>query len=428
MKISLFSSARLWQKAPYRVLCIALLLLCQLNVVAAGPREQARRIHDRLAGVPPSASVLDDMENAVNGGNPDPTVCSAGGAECAALIAMENPNFYNVTLKNFVTPWTNEDQTVFADLNDYTATVIGMIRDGDTVPFTDVLSADILYVGDPALGLPAYSNSDNDHYAAMESQGIDLKDNLVRTTQSAVTGLESNATAGVMTTRAAARAFFYAGTNRAMFRFTLMNHLCNDLEQVKDVTRPPDRIRQDVSRSPGGDSRIFLNACIGCHAGMDPMTQAFAYYEWEYDADADPEGDNGQLVYNSAGTIDPDTGTRVQGKYLINANNFEYGYVTTDDSWDNYWRAGPNSILGWDTNNLDLPGSGSGAKSMGVELANSDAFASCQVKKVFETVCLREPTDAGDLAHVNTTVTDFINSNYNMKTVFAKTAAFCKGD
>jgi hypothetical protein len=97
------------------------------------------------------------------------------------------------------------------------------------------------------------------------------------TTQSSLTGIPAAATAGVMTTRAAARAFFIDGTNRAMFRFTLMNHMCNDLEQVKDITRVPDRIRQDVSRSPGGDSRIFLNNCLGCHAGMDPLAGAYAY-------------------------------------------------------------------------------------------------------------------------------------------------------
>ena len=38
-------------------------------------------------------------------------------------------NFYNVTLKNFAAPWTNRDQSVFVPLNDYIATVIGMIRD-----------------------------------------------------------------------------------------------------------------------------------------------------------------------------------------------------------------------------------------------------------------------------------------------------------
>src|SRR5215470_3373209 len=122
---------------------------------AAGPREQARRIHDRLAGVPPSDSVLDAMEADVSGGR----------AVDAAYAAMDNSSFYNVTLKNFVTPWTNRDRTVFAPLNDYTATVIGMVR--DDVPFNTLLSANLVYVGKSSLGLPAYSMSNNDLYETM---------------------------------------------------------------------------------------------------------------------------------------------------------------------------------------------------------------------------------------------------------------------
>ena len=38
----------------------------------------------------------------------------------------------------------------------------------------------------------------------------------------------------------------------------MLNHMCKDMEQVHDVKRVPDRIRQDVSRSPGGDSRLYL--------------------------------------------------------------------------------------------------------------------------------------------------------------------------
>ena len=157
-----------------------------------------------------------------------------------------------MTLKNFVTPWTNREQTVFAPLNDYTATVIGMVR--DDVPFNEVLSADILYVGNAGLGLPAASASNNDHYEQLETRGVNLLTGLQRTTQSGVYGTPPAATAGVITSRAAAQAFFIAGTNRAMFRFTLLNHMCRDMEQVQDTSRPPDRIRQDVSRSPGGDA------------------------------------------------------------------------------------------------------------------------------------------------------------------------------
>ena len=373
-------------------------LLSMTSMATAGDleRRQARLIHDRIAGVPPDNIVLNDMEIAI--GNND--------AIGAANMAMDNSAFYNVTLKNFATPWTNRDQTVFAPLNDYTATVIGMVR--DNVPFNQLLSADIVYTGDPVLPIPAYSMTDNAHYQALENQGYDLMTNLVPSAQSVETSLPFNATAGVMTTRGAAEAFFVAGTNRAMFRFTLLNHLCTDLEQVKDTSRAADRIRQDVSRSPGSDSRIFLNSCVGCHSGMDPMAQAFAYYNFNVNT--------GSIVYT--------TGI-VQPKYTINSDTFKYGFTTPDDAWDNYWRAGQNALLGWDPAQT---GSGNGAKSLGMELANSQAFASCQVKKVFESVCLREPGDTADRNEVSTITTNFIASNYNMKTVFAETAVYCMGN
>lgn len=383
------------------------------GIANADARDQAKRIHERLTGVPPDADTLDTMAAQV-----------VSSPVTAAYTAMEDPAFYNVTLKNFVAPWTNEAMSSFVPLNDYTATVIGVVRDG--LDFRRILYDDILYVGG-APGLPAYSNTNNNHYAALEQGNFDLSDPdiLVDTTQSSRNGLPSSATAGIMTSRAAAQAFFSAGTNRAMFRFTLLNHLCNDLEQVNDVTRPPDRIRQDVSRSPGGDSRVFLNNCVGCHSGMDPMAQAFAYYDYQYDADADPDGELGRLIYNTVGTADPETGTRVQGKYLINAGNFEHGYVTTDDGWDNYWRKGPNRRLGWDGS---LPGSGSGAKSLGQEFANSEAFAECQVKKVFRNVCLRDPVDTADYNQIDNMVNSLSASNFNLKQTFAESAEYCMGD
>jgi hypothetical protein len=384
----------------------AVLLVLAIPATGADQeRRQAKRMHDRLTGTPPTEVILDLMEAQLPG-NP----------QAAALIAIDgpsggpaNPNskyFYNVTLKNFATPWTNRDQSVFEPLNDYTATVIGMVR--DEVPFNQLLSGDILYVGDETLpNISSYSPANNAHYADLENENIDLSDpgNLFQVQQSSINGLPSSATAGVMTTRAAGEAFFIAGTNRAMFRFTLLNHLCNDLEQVKDTTRTPDRIRQDVSRSPGGDSRLFLNGCVGCHSGMDPLAQAFAYYNYDEAS--------GRVVY---------TPGQVQPKYLINSDNFKYGYVTPDDSWDNYWRAGPNANLGW---NPGLPGSGNGAKSMGEELANSDAFARCQVTKVFRNVCLSDP-DQGQLVSLVGVLTS--QTNYNLKQVFAEAATMCMGD
>ena len=94
----------------------------------AGFRDQAKRIHDRLVGTPPSAACLDQLQTKVTAGNVNEAALDAitndgGGDQCIGQ------DFYRVTLKNFITPWTNEEQTVFEPLNDYTATVIGIIRD-----------------------------------------------------------------------------------------------------------------------------------------------------------------------------------------------------------------------------------------------------------------------------------------------------------
>ena len=371
--------------------------------------DQAKRLHDRIAGVPPDSATLNQMS----------ALITAGDEVDAALVATEAREFYDVTLKNFAAPWTNRDANIFVPLDDYIATVIGIVR--DERDFREILYGDVIYTGNVS---PAYSNSSNAHYEALEDAG-DLQNRLQFATQSSVTGLPSSATAGVITSRSASKSFFIDGTNRAMFRFTMLNHLCSDMEQVHDVTRVPDRIRQDVSRSPGGDSRVFLNNCVGCHNGMDPLAGAFAYYDYQYDDVADPDGENGALNYNDTGDTDPVTGLRVDEKYHLNAANFEHGFVTQDDSWSNYWRAGQNALLGWDSS---LPGAGNGAKSMGQELAHSDAFAQCQVEKVFENVCLRPPQDSVDRSAVDSMVSSFRSSGFNLKQVFAESAVYCMGD
>lgn len=373
--------------------------------VSAGPREQAKRIHDRLVGVPPSEAVITSMSNKI----------SAGDSVGAALDAINNPLFYNTTLKNFITPWTNETFSPYAELNDYTATAIGMIR--DDVPFTQLLTEDIMYVGATASVTATYSQTDNEHYKQLEAQRIDLSNpaNLIRVAQSGLPGatLDATQTAGVMTSRAFGEAFLKMGTNRRAVRFTMMNHLCRDMEDVHDVTRTPDRIRQDVARSPGGDSTIFLNQCVGCHSGMDPLAQAFAYYDFAKITEDAP----GEQILMTPNIVQP--------KNLINANNFPLGYVVKNDRWDNYWRQGSNASLGW---NQAIPGGGNGVKSLGREMAESEAFAQCQVQKIFRHVCLRDPASAADQSEIRRETAVFKSTNYGMKRVFAESAAYCKGE
>jgi hypothetical protein len=380
----------------------AMLVMCGVSVALAGPREQAERIHNRLAGVPPNDAVLSQMANDIQTGG-------VNGPIAAANRAMANPNFYTVTLKNWAAPWTNRDQSVFVPLNDYVTLVIGMVR--DNVPFNQILTGDLLYYGNKIPTPP--SATSNQHYVdleqAMREPTFNPMADLSPTTQSGTYGIPSAATAGAMTSRAAAEAFFIAGTNRAMFRFTLVNHLCMDMEQVQDTSVIPDRIRQDVSRSPGGDSRVFLNNCIGCHSGMDPLAQAFAYYNYD----------------ETLGRIEYTPGV-VQPKYFNNDETFGDGFVTPDDSWNNHWRQGQNTLIGWGSG--PPAGSGNGAKSLGQELAGSQAFAQCQVTKVFKAVCLRPPGDSADRNQIDAMTSSFTSGGYDLKPVFAESAKYCMGN
>ena len=191
-----------------------------------------------------------------------------------------------------------------------------------------------------------------------------------------------------------------------MFRFTLVNHMCRDMEQVLDTTRPPDRIRQDVSRSPGGDSRVFLNNCIGCHSGMDPMAQAFAYYDWDETA--------GRIVY-TPGVVRP--------KYFNNDTTFAPGFATPDDQWDNYWRHGANSLLGWDE---------PAWQRSGCEVARAGSRAARSSCAARSRRCSATSASAaerwGRPEKVTAMTASFKANQYKLKRVFAEAAAYCMGD
>lgn len=366
--------------------------------VFAGPKEQAWKLHNRIAGVPPvkvgTSDPLAEMTSLIEGGRP----------EEAVEVAMRNKNFYNVVLKNWVKPWSNREQTSRAELNDFTATILGMIK--DEVPFNRVLSDDILYTvqynntdGTPSV----YSFSDNNHYRNAETRNIDLSTTLTRQVQSALTGLPASAVAGVLTTRAAGEAFYSAGTNRRVNRFTFMNFLCHDYEALHDINLPQDRVRRDVERNPGGDSRTFLNKCVGCHAGQDGLGGAYAFYDFV----------GGRLVYTPGIVV-----TKMNHNIY-----FKDGFVTTDDSWVNYWSTGQNQ------GKLQFAGvgpiRGNGVKALGQMLTSSKGFSQCMAKKVFQLVCLKEPINTDDVTLMKSLADKFEQSNYNMKDLIINTSVGC---
>lgn len=364
---------------------LSLITVC--SHASAGARERAWKMHNRLAGVPPKIDVLNDMEADISSGNP----------EAAAQTAMMNPGFYNITLKNWIKPWSNRDQSPRVPMNDYVATILGVIKD-DTA-FDKILYDDIIYIVSGAA--TAYSNTDNNHYRNAETSGSNFMNTLVAQTQSTVTGLPAAAVAGVTTTRNSGESYFQAGTNRRVNRFIFMNYLCKDYEDMHDITVPDFRVARDVERNPGGDSRTYKNRCVGCHAGQDALRGAYAYYNFS----------NNALVY---------TPGQVQGK--MNQNNyFPQGFVTTNDEWINTWATGQNAVIGWRGATT-----GTGAQSIGMMFARSKAFSQCMAKKVFKLVCMRDVVAAADVATVTSNATQFeANNRYSMKDLIAKTSAGC---
>ena len=357
----------------------------------ADSKTQAYRIHNRLTSTPPTAAMLTEMDSLIKNGN----------AKGAALKAMESKYFYDVTLKNWIKRWTNVDSSPRVPLNDYVATVIGMIR--DDVPFDQVLYGDHLYIAAtvPNVTIPAYDKKNNNLYTELENRNVSLKEYLTRVDQSTVTGIKD--TAGVLTTRQAGAAFYSAGTNRRVTRFTFMNFLCRDFEALHDINITDFHVRRDVERNPGGDSRTYRNQCVGCHAGQDGLGGAFAYFDFV---------DN-ELKYTE-GMVVP----------KINKNNlYSDGYVTTNDEWVNLWAQGQNSVLGWPEKTT-----GKGVRELGMMLARSRAFSECMSTKVFELVCMRKPKSPEDKSEIKRLADSFqANANYSMKNLIAETSATCMG-
>lgn len=385
----------------------------------AGPREQAYRMHNRLIGIPPTPAVLTQMAAYIASGN----------AYQAATTAMENHSFYNLKLKTWFKEWTNTEMSNRIPLNDYVATMIGMVR--DEVPFNEVLNANKLYVGfdssTPTITYPNgisdptddnydprsvvdghsiryYSRQSNAHYQDLENKNIDLHDFLTVRNQQTLNGIADYA--GVITTRQSGNQFFRGGTNRRVTRFLFINFLCHDFEALHDTNVADYKVRRDISRSPGGDSRLYLSQCKGCHAGQDALGGAFAYFEFE----------GGRRLRHRPG--------QVEGKMNKNSQVFPSGHTVTDDSWINTWHQGQNAFIGWPSTT-----SGNGARSLGTMLTQTDAFGKCMAQRSFKMVCAKEAQTQAEKDFIDTNAAAFMGvDNFNMKTLIAKTATGCMGE
>lgn len=376
---------------------LAVLGFGMATVAFSGPREQANRLHQRLTGIAPTTATLDTME----------ALIKSGKAKEAAYEAMKNVEFLNRTVFDMFAATSNEDDNSRVGLSDYMATIIGAVR--DDLAFDTVLYDDLIYLA-PA-GSPAWSPRNNDMYEAIEGN-VDFASSLVKSTQSAVLPVAMNLPAtfndfaGIFTTRGFAAAYYIDGTNRAALRYSAKAFLCKDIDKLMDTNISDIYVRQDVSRSPGGNSKVYKTECAGCHAGMDPLVSAFAYFNSTMDGN--------DILYSI-------TPGKVQPKYFINSGNYPEGHRTVDNTWRNLWVEGSNKSLGWKG-----PTTGKGVKSYGKLYAGTRAFSECMAKRTYAKTCLTDwSIESGD--HITELANNFEKNGYKLKDLFAEASVKCMG-
>lgn len=413
----------------------------------------ALSLYNRLVGVPPlpGDSNVAQMQQLILQGN----------MMAAAHIATGLDNFYNLTLVNTWTPASNLLADPLEQLNDFVTTMIGITRDG--LDGRSALTGNQIYVpssyataDQSSCATPKSFIYDNNHnqialgstsdiYAdgtalkAMQNNFVNLRKDLVPVRQCTFNSTDPAAgavlnpdPAGVVTSRAFMTAHAFEGTNRRLIRKMFANFMCTDITGVADNQMPDEHVRRDVDRAPGGQPTTYTATCRGCHAGMDGLGGAFAFYDSYVPDGAKPPtyGDYSSTALrttyiNTAGAYDSNTADDIcngsspaNPKVNKNCTVYPAGYVTGDDSWINHFISNQNTALGWDPN---TPLNGNGVNALGNMFAKSNQFAVCMAQTVFTNVCKRSPA-ASDSSSVNNLANDFMNNGYNFRRLFEMTA------
>lgn len=368
-------------------------------------RAAVSTVYQRLASVPPSRENIQTWAQQYVDAK-DRT------AKRAVLLnvanqAVQRDSFYSRTVLNFADRETNDDGNLNNQenrLTDYTATIVGFVR--DELDYRQILSADLIYVPSAEANVGAYDPAGNDAYEDLIDLVLtgerELSGSLTQTPQTGTTGLPVQA--GIFTTRFYGSKYYFDGTNRAAIQSIFLNYACRELEQLSDTTRPDVFVRRDVERTPGGDGEAYRTECVGCHAGMDAMTGAFAYIDWN---------DNAAMVtYNS---------DRPVPKVNRNSDVFPNGHEVRSDEWSNPWLQGSNANLGW---NKDMS-SGNGIASWGQSMATTSMFPECMAERVYKTVCFKSAMTNRDRGNVSTLARQFREGGFNMKELFVNATVQC---
>lgn len=355
---------------------------------APSPRgtKLVQKLYERLTGVPllhtdPRLVKLMKLE-------------SEGNLEELTSLITSDSAFYNVTLRDWAAEMSNREETPFVELDDFQTMIIGVARDDMDARL--LLTGNFRYEGDPALALPVATHLNNTHYQQLEARRADLQRMLTRREPQWDDVQEA---AGLLTTRAWARAHLIAGTNRRAVEFAFREFMCSPISQWKDEGLPDFRVRRDVDRAPSGEPQTYQKECRSCHAAMDGMAGAFANFDFVGE----------RIVYYGP--------LRVAPKMNQNATVYPQGYNTTDTFFVNLATQHHNTSFGW-RGSLD----GIGVNEFGAMLANSRGFSRCLAQRAYKKICRHPSTSEASQKTIEAVTDRFEAGGYRLRAMFGDVA------
>ena len=347
----------------------------------------------------------------------------------AAAIATDDPRFLNITVRDFASKMSVRAETINTPLNDFTATVVGFVR--DNLSAQGLLTTNKFYMATIPSEAPVGSSlvddvlRSNNHYQALDLGRYDLGkvlhpavQQVLDTRNGTIKAVDNPSPAGLLTTRQWMSEHAIAGTNRRMVEYAFREFLCSPMETVADNTGPDNVIGRDVDRFPGGSHSKFTSTCRACHTIMDGFRPAFA--RWTFSngfakhAFVVPAIAMNANEDTSMGMIMDPTVPNVTYKLNKNETVFPDGRVTTDDKWVNDARYGSNL-----QNFKFVKLSGQGPNEFGQMIVQSPKFPRCMANRVFSQLCKRD-IESTDNTFLDNAAADFVKGNYNLRSLFQK--------
>ncbi len=465
-------------------LVVPLLITLSFVSVQATTRDQARKLYSSLTGTTPTSTEITLIAGKLD----------AGKAREAARDIVDSKNginsqgtFYNITVKNFATPWSNVEYTKMFPLNDLSATVIGWTR--DEKPFNQILFSDSMYVAS-GINMAGGSSTTNTTHLTHSSTAscsditgvvacsfcsvptspigrIIFFDPLVANSNVKLCRLTS-VTSTVFNAAVGSNGFYIPhldvilttglikSTNAMYENIESLNlnlsdkRLLVEKSQAPHLHQKPEAISGIMSSrawgaanfSAGTNRRSFQSSMLHlfCKKMEDVSDTNTPDFRVRRDIDRSPGGASTTfkaLCVGCHSVMDPHVGAYAYYNFTNGAISYTPGQVVTKMNHNAIF---PEGYITQDDSWINLSNegqnasfewgaveAGAGLKSLGQMYSETKEFNRCMAQTVFKTVCFKDATSSEEKALVKTLSLNFEEDNFNMKNLFINTSISCMG-